>query len=477
MVGPRGIEEGDVIAGRYEVERLLGAGGMGAVYAARNQNSGRMVALKVIKAEVDPSLDQRRRFLREAKAATAIRHPNVIEVLDVFEDADGTLVMVMELLEGETLKDYRRRAGAVTLHEAARIFVPVAEALAAAHGRGIVHRDLKPENIFLAEKDGQTVPTVVDFGIAKVLDPKTLSGETHGQETATGSLLGTPHYMSYEQAMSDKDIDQRADVWAVGVMLFELMTGRRPIEFENLGEMYTAFITGTVPSIRDWVVDLPADAAEVVDRCLVKQRAGRLDDLAPLVEVLRRYLDPEAPGGTAGGVQLREPPRPAGTPLGPTPSSTASLEGFARGPERPSRWSWAAAAVAIAGGVAATVFLVTGPRDETSDGAELDPVRAGEIRDAEPSTSALATPTAPVAQPGDAGEDAEAETMPLVASPEAADTAGQVAPPAGAMPPTGPPIKPRLEPASAERPEPPPPPPPEPRRPGLAEEDPYAGSG
>src|SRR5262249_916196 len=159
----------------------------------------------------------------------------------------------------------RRRRGALPLHEVATLLAPVAAALRAAHDKGIVHRDLKPDNIFLSSRPGApTVPKVLDFGIAKILDPTSINAETRGGSTTTGSTLGTPHYMSYEQAMSEKDIDQRADVWAMGVILFEALTERRPLEFESLGEMYTAFLQRDVPSLQRTVPDLPADVAAVI---------------------------------------------------------------------------------------------------------------------------------------------------------------------------------------------------------------------
>jgi serine/threonine-protein kinase len=454
MSGSSGLNAGEVIAGRYSVERLIGKGGMGAVYAARNQNSGRKVALKVIKAGLEETPEQRRRFLREAKAATAIQHPNVIEVLDVFEEGDGTLVMVMELLSGETLKELRARAGAVTLHEAAKIFLPIAEALRAAHDKGIVHRDLKPENVFLADKGGERVPTILDFGIAKVLDPATLSAETQGQETATGSLLGTPHYMSYEQAMSDKLIDHRADVWAVGVMLFELITGRRPIEFENLGEMYTAFITGTIPSIRDCVSDLPADAGQAIDRCLVKEREGRLESLAPLVEMLRRYADPGAEGGDAGGRVVPALPKRSGADRVPEAvSSTAGGQAVATTESRASRLPWLGAALAIAVGIGATALYAVNP---ATDETEPEPEMAGAV---DPAASAAAQPpekTEPASERVDPGETEPPPVEPPPPTSVTAPTKVHVAPP---------------KPKQPEAPEPEPEP--EPRKPGLAEEIPY----
>jgi serine/threonine-protein kinase len=313
------LSTGTVVAGRFKIARLIGRGGMGEVYSAKNVGTGRDVALKLIRGVADA--DQTRRFLREARAATAIQHPNVIEVLDVFESDDGTPVMVMELLHGEPLSALRKRRGALPLHEVARLLRPVAEALRAAHDKGIVHRDLKPDNIFLSEaQGGGCVPKVLDFGIAKVLDPTSINSETQGGNTSTGSILGTPHYMSFEQAMSEKDVDHRADIWAMGVIVFEALTGRRPFEFENLGEMYTAFLQGEVPSIQAMVPELPADVASVVDRCLQKQRDARLDKLGPLIDVLGRYEDPAVAGANAGGRVIGS----LALPAAPTQSAAAA---------------------------------------------------------------------------------------------------------------------------------------------------------
>jgi hypothetical protein len=328
-----------IIGGRFRVDRLLGRGGMGEVWAAKNLTTGRDVALKMIIGS--GSADQTRRFLREAKAATAIQHPNVIEVLDVFEDEEGVPVMVMELLRGEPLAALRKRAGALPLHEVATLLLPVAAAVRAAHEKGIVHRDLKPDNIFLSEAHGGgCVPKVLDFGIAKVLDPTSISSETQGGATSTGSMMGTPHYMSLEQAMSEKDIDHRADIWSMGVILFEALTGRRPLEFENLGQMYTSFLQGTVPSVRELVPELPEDVVAIIDHCLQKQRAGRLDDLGPLIEVLARHVDPAAPGARAGGAVVGALPLPMANPspvtkgVGAKTAAPASVGTLAQVPAR-----------------------------------------------------------------------------------------------------------------------------------------------
>jgi eukaryotic-like serine/threonine-protein kinase len=399
--------------------RLIGRGGMGEVHAARNLSTGRDVALKMIRGE-EVSDDQKRRFLREAKAATAIRHPNVIDILDVFEDDDGTPVMVMELLTGEPLAALRTRLGTLSLAQTATIMVPVLDALQAAHDKGIVHRDLKPDNVFLSEAAGALVPKVLDFGIAKVLDPTAISSETQGAPTHTGSLLGTPHYMSFEQAMSEKDIDRRSDIWSIGVILFELLTGRRPLEFQNLGGMYTAFLQGTVPSIREHLPELPDDVAQVIDRSLVKDRAGRLDDLTPLLEALEPRIDPgvteslrrpdtpgvTSPETTTGRRALGRSRRtaPAGS-LAPavdaaTPAGGNTQQAFARGSTARSLRSRSvllgSATLAVALGLGALVLRARSA--PSTDDAHQTP----------PTTSASTDATLPTSGTAAAGADTAA---------------------------------------------------------------------
>jgi eukaryotic-like serine/threonine-protein kinase len=298
------LSPGAFVAGRFRIERLIGRGGMGEVYAARHVTTGKEVALKLIHYSVGTGAsgqEQTRRFMREARAATAIQHPNVIEVFDVFVDTDGTPVMVMELLKGETFADYRTRVGAMTLHDTATLLLPAVEALQAAHEKGIVHRDLKPDNIFLAETPAGRATKLLDFGIAKVLDPTKLGSDTEGPTTRTNSMLGTPYYMSFEQAMSDKNIDPRTDIWSMGVILFEALTGRRPMEFDTLGAMYTAFLQGTIPSLHATAPDVPEEVCRVIDLCLRRDRDARLPDLRPLIEVLRRYTDVRISGALSGG--------------------------------------------------------------------------------------------------------------------------------------------------------------------------------
>ncbi len=383
------LAPGAVIGARFRIDRLIGKGGMGEVYAAKHVTTGREVALKLIHAAAARGKDATRRFMREARAATAIQHPNCIEVLDVFENEDGTPVMVMELLKGESFAEHRERAGALRLFEAAAILVPVAEALQAAHSKGIVHRDLKPDNIFVStDLRGQRVPKVLDFGIAKVLDPDNLGSETHGQATNTGSILGTPHYMSYEQAMSDKTVDHRTDIWSMGVILFEALCGRRPLEFDNLGQMYVAFLQGTIPRIREFVPALPSDVGDLLDRCLQKERDQRLDSLQPYIDTLRKYVDASTPGAEVGGVVVSAP---AAGGNANTASALSRSSADLAGSSNRRKTIVAGVALALIGG-AAVLFVVQ--RQAASSSQAVAPTTSS-LTSSAPSAEVAASSSAP----------------------------------------------------------------------------------
>ena len=225
---------GETLGGKYRFERLLGEGGMGAVYAAENLNTGRRVAVKVLRGEWTQQPEVVQRFLREARATTTIAHPNVVEVLDLDVDRErGIPYIVQEFLEGETLEAHlaSRPGRRVNPAEALTILLPVMGALVAAHGRGIVHRDIKPANLFLSRsRSGAVVPKVIDFGIAK--DVEAAPGSSH--RTQAGAAIGTPAYMSPEQVSGLTDIDAQTDVWSLGIVLYEMLTGRRPFESANV---------------------------------------------------------------------------------------------------------------------------------------------------------------------------------------------------------------------------------------------------
>jgi serine/threonine-protein kinase len=282
---------GGIIADRYRLDRLLGQGGMGAVWAATHTITRREVALKFLKGPATARAELRRRLLREARAASAVRHPNVVDVLDVFELDDATPVMVMDLLRGETFGCKLARESPLSVEATARVVAPVVSAVGTAHALGIVHRDLKPDNIFLAEEGGgPAVVKVLDFGIAKLLSIDGAPADT-GDITGTSSMLGTPYYMAPEQAGGEKDIDARVDVWAIGVILYESLSGRRPVEGNGVAQIVKQILTATIPPIRDLAPGIPDDLAALVGDLLSRDRAQRPQDLRGTLSVLRRCAD------------------------------------------------------------------------------------------------------------------------------------------------------------------------------------------
>lgn len=251
--------------GRYRVIEFLGAGAMGVVVQAFDTELERNVALKLLRR--DSTADSRKRFLREAKLASAISHPGIVTVYDVLSTEDGHPVLVMDHLEGETLREYLKRAGRLTPMQTATVMLPVLDALAAAHECGIVHRDLKPENIFLQAADPAR-PMLLDFGVAKLLDAPAGSGDL----TRTGAIIGTPHYMAPEQAFAERDVDQRADLWSVGVMIYECLCKARPIEAESVGQVFKGLALGKAVPLAQRRPELPERVTGLVDALLAPRQ-------------------------------------------------------------------------------------------------------------------------------------------------------------------------------------------------------------
>jgi serine/threonine protein kinase len=271
-----GLRPGLLVAERYRLEEPLGEGGMGVVWRGAHLVSQRKVALKFLKHANE---ERARRLLREARIVGRLEQPNVVEVIDAFAE-NGLTVLVMELLVGETLDARLSRVGALSRGELVEVMVPVIDALAAAHRIGVVHRDLKPANIYV-QSNG--IPKVLDFGVAKVLDKEQL-GES-ATLTREGALVGTPHYMSPEQVFGEADIDARADMWSLGVVLFECLAGRRPFEAENLGQIIKGITMSDAPLLP---IEVDAELRDAVRRLLTRDRARRDMSLAELRELLTR---------------------------------------------------------------------------------------------------------------------------------------------------------------------------------------------
>jgi serine/threonine protein kinase len=281
---------GDLLGGKYRLERLLGEGGMATVFAAENTWTGRQVAIKTIlpsMLRVEGVLD---RFRIEARAASQVRHPNVIDVLDLGVDPDtGLPFIVQEFLDGETLQTWLDRLGdrCFTPVEAVTLMLPIIDALAAAHAQSVVHRDLKPSNVFIVRgAEGQLVPKVIDFGISKLLD----ADDRVTFQTKTGMQLGTPGYMSPEQARGDGEIDGRTDEWAAGVLLYELIARRLPHEAETNNLLIAKIIYEQPTPLVTYAPDAPERLVGIIHRALAHRHQDRWPTMAMFAEALRGWL-------------------------------------------------------------------------------------------------------------------------------------------------------------------------------------------
>ena len=284
----------------YTILRPLGAGGMGEVFLAEDRRLGRKVALKLVPAAWAEDRKRRQRFVTEARAASALNHPNVCIIHEVGETADGRPYLTMEFLEGATL-DRRVRVRPFTVTEVVEVAIQVADALDAAFARGVVHRDLKPGNISISDRG---LVKVLDFGLAKLLDdtaPTSSSDPTH-HETQEGQILGTPNYMSPEQA-TGRDVDPRSDLFSLGIVVYELLTGRLPFAGANFGETIHRIVHAQPEAIARFNYDVPPELERIVRKLLEKDAARRFQTPADLLVDLRNLRrDLEAPNTALGAL-------------------------------------------------------------------------------------------------------------------------------------------------------------------------------
>jgi serine/threonine-protein kinase len=282
-----------LVSGKYRILDPLGSGGMGAVYSATHVEVGRKVALKFLRSDLTKTPGTVARFRREAAAAGSIGHENILEVFDVGEMSDGTPFIVMELLEGEALARLLNREKKLPPWRACHVAAQMLSALGAAHNRGIVHRDLKPENVFLTTRAGQRdFVKVLDFGISAISNPT----EGTPRLTETGDVLGTPPYMAPEQARGEPVIDHRADLWAAGVVLFEMLTGQLPFPGQNGLQVISRILTEPVPRPSKHVADLPDGLDELVLKALDKDKTLRFQSAGDFYEALVPFLLESARG-------------------------------------------------------------------------------------------------------------------------------------------------------------------------------------
>jgi eukaryotic-like serine/threonine-protein kinase len=409
---------GTTIAEKYRVDRLIGRGGMGAVFEATNVSIGKRVALKFLDREAARDHEAVMRFQREAETASAVESAHIVHIFDSGSSGDGRPFLVMELLTGEDLRSALKREERVPLDDALHITAQVLRALARAHAAGIVHRDLKPDNVFLCRRDDDPMfVKIVDFGISKI----TRAGATADTLTRRGSVLGTAFYMSPEQAQAFPDIDGRTDLFSVGAILFEALTGRPP----HVGTVYEAVLidicTKDAPDVREFAPEVPEAIADVIRRALQRDRDRRFESAADFYDALSQAAPGSLRSGGPGvfraslssGVEDTARIRPGSTP-GAVVGRVVTAEGTSvrtRNDKTQTRRTIVAALVAALGASTLVVMLMAQRQHNAADARpEARPTAStpeGQVT-VTPSTSAPEPEKAPDAGHGDAGPRASA---------------------------------------------------------------------
>jgi serine/threonine protein kinase len=288
-------QPGEVLLGKYRVDRVLGAGGIGIIVAAHHLQLDERVAIKFLLPEALQSPEVVSRFAQEARAAVKIKSEHVVRVIDVGTLPSGSPYMVMEYLEGADLSAILSRRGPLPVDEVVGLVLQACEALAEAHALGIVHRDLKPANLFsIARADGSASVKVLDFGISKVTSP----GADMGM-TKTSAIIGSPLYMSPEQMRSAKSVDARTDIWSLGAILYELLSGRPPFSGDSLPELCVNIMNGVPAPLTALRPDLPSTLDAVIRRCLEKDRQNRYANIAELAMALAEFAPRQAKSSVA----------------------------------------------------------------------------------------------------------------------------------------------------------------------------------
>jgi serine/threonine-protein kinase len=351
------VKEGDILAEKYRVERVLGIGGMGAVVAARHLDLDELRALKFMLPKVSADQEAAKRFLREARAAARLKSENVATIHDVGRLEGGEPYMVMEYLDGEDLRTLLKRRGKLPIDEAVDLALQALAGLAEAHAIGIVHRDLKPPNLFVCEgTDGLPRLKILDFGVSKLLSTVE---EPEPDRTKTNAMLGSPHYMSPEQMECTRDVDARTDIWSVGVLLYEMLTGDVPFDAPSITALTVMVVNREPVPPRERRPEIAAELEAVVLRCLAKDPDGRYATVADVASDLEPFA-PEHGRRLAGHIErvletvrAREPTpsmvdpeesAPARATRPATPAARSAEPAAAREPRTTASWGGAAPA-------------------------------------------------------------------------------------------------------------------------------------
>jgi eukaryotic-like serine/threonine-protein kinase len=428
---------GKTVAAKYRIDRLIGRGGMGAVYQATNTGIGKRVALKFLERDAAGDSDAVVRFQREAEAASAVESAHIVQIFDSGSSEDGRPFLVMELLSGEDLRARLRREGRLPLAEAVHVGGQVLRALGRAHEAGIVHRDLKPDNLFLCERDDDPMfLKIVDFGISKVARKSAPADVL----TRRGVVLGTAFYMSPEQAQALADIDGRSDLFSLGAILYEALSGRPP----HVGSAYEAVLiaicTKDAEDVRVHAPDVPEQIARVIARALARDRSERFQSAAEFYEALAlaapgllrtsgpiSYDAPERTTERIGGArQAAEPP----ALRAPATGEGTAVRPNALDSRTQRRRTLIAAAVAGLGGFAVTVIIAAEfrkPRVVEPAPAPAPVAAASAIATSEPLPEPEVVPAASAsAEPEPSAKKPPPPIRPLRPPPSAPEPAGSV---------------------------------------------------
>jgi eukaryotic-like serine/threonine-protein kinase len=422
---PAAVREGDILAGKYRVERILGLGGMGVVVAAQHLKLDERVAIKLLVPEAFLDPEALVRFDREARAAVKIKSEHVARVTDVGTLENGAPYMVMEYLEGEDMAASLRRTGPLPVERTVELVLQACEAIGEAHGLGIIHRDLKPSNLFYARRsDDRWTIKVLDFGISKVTS---LALTTRAMEmTKAGAMIGSPLYMSPEQMQSPRSVDARTDIWGIGIVLYELLVGDVPFRGETVPEVCLNVATQPTPALRRFRPDAPPGLENVISKCLQKDRNKRFSNVGELALALAPFGSGRARASAERIARISSSAGPSGSALtlpppfeahdGSSPRSTiASSWGHTRqrqaGNRRRSSFLAMAAvgALGMTGGIASWITRRPTPvsvqPSTMGDIAHLNPTTAAPLPNLRPtlppeppsSTTSMASPATPLA--------------------------------------------------------------------------------
>jgi eukaryotic-like serine/threonine-protein kinase len=424
---PPPVPIGELVAGKYRVERIIGQGGMGVVVAAMHEQLGQRVAIKMLLQEAKASPNAIARFMREARAAASIRGEHVARVLDVGELEGGAPYIVMEYLEGRDLSETLSKDGPLPVEEAVSYVLQACEAIAEAHAAGIIHRDLKPSNLFVTSgPDGTPLVKVLDFGISKAL---LTSGSGTGSEnklTTTSSFVGSPVYSPPEQLVQSSDVDARADIWSIGTILFEALAGRAPFVGDSVMHVASRIFNEAPTPLSELRPDLPPELSAVVMRCLRKRREERYSDVSELAlalvpfapshsvsaERIARIVAASLPGSRVAAA-LADTAHDTKVPSGDTPHALVSAQ--TPPPVGSHRRTLVAVGALLAGTV--VVALLAVGRGGSESPAHLVPLAPSIVP--QPAAVTLVEPSAPPSATASAVPTVEAATAVPSASPSA----------------------------------------------------------